>query len=469
MTAPRHPPHEVEVEIHDLSGSGAGVGRLDDGRVIFVPRTAPGDRVRALVVHEKRRFVRGRLSARLVDAPGRRTAPCALYDRCGGCQLQHLEYAAQTAWKGRRIAETLRRVGEIDLAGVPGFDGEAVEVEGSPEEWFYRNRVRFTLRRVRGGRGPDGGRERPVGPDTGPVRPPRVLAGFHEVERPNRIVDVGGECRLPEPAIGQAWAALRDRWGVEADRLPAGEELQLTLRTAVDGVVLLIEGGGTRDRAGRAEAERWVEEIEELVAVWHRPGAADRFELLAGDPARTDRWLGEVVPVGSRAFLQVNRGLGERLHRDVLEEVREPDGLRIVDAYCGVGAWGRSLARAGASVIGLELDADAVEAARRDAPPRLTLLRGRVEELLPDLEDPDLLLVNPPRAGVDAAVTDWIRERAVERVIWVSCDPATLARDLARLGPGWEITRIRGYDLFPQTAHVETMVSMRRRPTDATL
>ena len=332
-----------------------------------------------------------------------------------------------------------------------------VQVEPSTSEWRYRNRVRFTLRRI-GGRDPGPG-DRP--------RPPRVIAGFHELDRPNRIVDVVDECLLPEEGIARVWAELRARWGPGARRLPDGEELSLTLRTAVDGVVLVIEGGSSRDRVGRADSEALVDEIDGLRAIWHRPGPSEVLEHVAGDADRTDRWFGEVVPVGSKAFLQVNREMGEALHLDVLEELGPAEGRTVIDAYCGVGAYGRRLARAGARAVGIELDADAVEAARRDGPEGWEVRQGRVEDELAALSPPDRMIVNPPRAGVDEAVTSWLVAHPVPRVVYVSCDPATLARDLGRLAEAYRVVRVRGFDLFPQTAHVETVVTLEPRRGDA--
>ena len=439
----------VETTIHDLSGSGSGVGRLDDGRVVFVPRTAVGDRVRVRIVRARKTFANAELVEIVEPADTRRDAPCPLYDRCGGCQLQHVAYRHQTAWKGRRILETLRRVGGVDASGVRGVAGDAVGVEPSPSEFHYRNRVRFTLRRIP---------SRDV-----PSAPPRVVAGFHDRDRPGHIVDVVDECLLPETPILRVWGELRRRWGPGARRLPDGEELSLTLRMAVEGVVLVVEGGSTRDTAGRAEAEALVEEIDGLLAFWHRPGQSELLSLLAGDAELSDPWFGEVVPVGSRAFLQVNRELGEALHLEVLKEIGNPAGLRIVDAYCGVGAYGRRLARHGAEAIGIELDPDAVEAARRDAPDGWTVRLGRVEEILPTLPARDRLIVNPPRAGLDEAVTTAILAEPAATIVYVSCDPATLARDLSRLADAYRVVRVNGYDLFPQTAHVETVVTLNHR------
>ncbi|MEJ2541571.1 MAG: TRAM domain-containing protein, partial [Gemmatimonadota bacterium] len=175
---------KVSVDIHDLTAEGSGVGRLPDGRAVFVPWTAPGDRVAIRVVEERERWCRGELVAVEVPAEGRREPRCTLYGRCGGCRLQHLRYRDQVAWKGRRLREVLRRIGDQDVP-VPS-------VEPSDREYGYRNRMSFTLRRLRGG---------------------RVVAGLHRVDAPERVLDIRDECHLPEEGILQVWQRLRESWG----------------------------------------------------------------------------------------------------------------------------------------------------------------------------------------------------------------------------------------------------------------
>jgi len=424
----------IRLEIDDITSQGSGVGRSPEGRAIFVPRTVPGDDIRARLTDERSSWARADLVEIVEPSPDRRAAPCALYDVCGGCQIQHVNYARQVAWKADRIREALARIGGIELGDI--------EVEPAESEYGYRNRVSFTLKRLRSG---------------------RVLAGYHELDRPGRIVDVHDECLLPESSIGPVWTALRARWGGRADRLPPGRELRLTLRAADDGVVLVVEGGRTGNEDART-AEWLVDEIEGLRAIWHRPDRSDRPMLLAGETSVRDRWFGEELALESSAFLQVNREGAHAVHRSVLGELGNPEGLRIVDAYAGVAGYGRRLARHGAEVVAIESDPVAARMARRDAPDGFTVDEGRVEECLVDHLPADRLVLNPPRGGVDEAVTDALSRVPIPRVVYVSCDPATLARDLSRLGDRYAVRRVRGFDLFPQTAHVETVVTLDARP-----
>jgi 23S rRNA (uracil1939-C5)-methyltransferase len=418
----------VDVTVRAIAAGGAGVADLPDGRVAFVHRTAPGDRARVRVTAAKPTWARAALVELTSPGPGRRRAPCPYYERCGGCTLEHLEYAEQLRWKGRIVADALTRIG--------GMPVDAPAVEPSPREFRYRNRVTFTLRRLRGG---------------------RVLAGFHELEDPDRLVDLDGACLLPDDAIALAWEGLRAAWGEGAERLPDGARLRLTLRSVVGGVVLLVDGG-----AGSWTPDVLLNAVPGLVVVWHQESGATTPVLMAGDARAHEDWLGEPVRPGARAFLQVNREAAERLHAAVLDAVGPARGLTVVDAYCGVGVYGRALARAGARVTGIELDPEAAAAAGERAPDGFTVLPGAVEARLPGALPADLVIVNPPRAGLHEAVPRLLDGAQVARVVYVSCDPATLARDLKRL-EGYRLVALRSFDLFPQTAHVETLVALERR------
>ena len=414
----------MEVEITGIASGGAGVGRLPDGRVTFVHRTAPGERVEVRVVESRKRWTRSELVAVLDASPDRRAAPCPHYDRCGGCTLEHLTYEAQLRAKGRIVVETLRRIGGIEAA--------EPAVTPSPREFGYRNRVSFTLRRGHGG----------------------VTAGFHALERPEELVDIGADCLLPEPPVAEAWGALRREWGPEARRLPSGEALRLTLRGTEEGAVALAIDGGYA--AGRPE--ELMAAIPALEAIWHRPAGGAAYGLLAG-AGLTDRWFDEDVELGGDVFTQVNRGAAALLQEHVVERVLAGTPATVLDGYCGVGLYARRLAREGVEVTGIEAHAAAVEEARRAAP-AARFLEGTVEGRLGEALPVDAAILNPPRAGLHAAVPDGLLLSPPARLLYVSCDPATLARDLARLGPVYRLAGLRCFDLFPQTAHVETVAEL---------
>jgi 23S rRNA (uracil1939-C5)-methyltransferase len=419
----RPAPRPVAVRIESIAAGGEGVGHLPDGRVVFVHRTAPGDVAEVALTERKDRWARGRLLRVLEPSPDRREAPCPFYAECGGCTLEHLTYEAQLRAKARIVADSLARIGGVAV--------DPPQVVPSPSETRYRNRVSFALRRVGHG---------------------HVEAGFHALGDPDRVLDLDGRCLLPEEPIARVWDRLRAGWGPDARRLPSGERLRLTLRASAEGQVsLLVEGGFSPGRP-----QELIDSVEGLVAVWHRPGVAPA-ELVAGAPGLSEVWGDEVVEVSGAAFLQVNRAAAALLEAHVAELAGDVAGLRIVDAYCGVGFHARRFARAGASVVGIELDPQAVEEAGRAAPEGARFVEGPVEELIRAELPADLVVLNPPRAGVHAEVAAALAEAPAPRVIYVSCNPATLARDLKRMSGAYRLQGVRSFDLFPQTAHVETV------------
>jgi 23S rRNA (uracil1939-C5)-methyltransferase len=448
-------PGSLLVEIDGIASGGAGVGRLDDGRVVFVHGTAPGDRARIRLVKEKRRWAQGELLRLESPGPGRRRPPCVHAGRCGGCTLQHLEPHVQEEVRGRLVVDALERIG--------GFrELPPLRFHAAPSELAYRNRLSFTLRRL--GRRPGSGT-------------PPLVAGFHALGRPGHVVDVGteagGPCLLAEPALVRLWDDLREAWGPDARSLPAGAELRLTLRVLSDGTgILLVEGGG-----GPGNPEALLAGVPGLRAVWARPGAGGPPRLLAGEEAGEEpgevagevgpmeHWFGEEVPVRPGAFLQTNRGGAEILHTLALASLDPQPGERVVDAYAGFGVYARAVARRGARATGIELDPQAVAMGRARPVEGFDLLEGPVEEVLPGLLPAHRVLLNPPRTGVADGVMESLAAEPPARLVYVSCDPATLARDLARLGPSFRITALDAVDLFPQTAHVESVVTLDRVDT----
>jgi 23S rRNA (uracil1939-C5)-methyltransferase len=383
-----------------------------DGMVVFVPRTAPGDVVRVALARSKR-FARGILESVEMPSPDRVEPLCPHYtgDRCGGCQLQHLSYDAQLRAKGSIITDALRRIGHRDAG--------AVEVEPSDSAWRYRRKLTLHLRS-------DGS---------------RWIAGLHPYDDPSAVFDLA-DCPITHEGVLGVWNELRGAFAY----LPRERALRVAVRLLSDGAAVVVEGGGAWPHADRLFAA-----VPSIAELWWKPDHG-RMRRLA---ARTSEGQ------SGASFAQVNAGVASRLQSYVLERVRSYSPRRVIDAYAGTGATAVPLAAEGVTVTAIELDAEAVARfSDRLAPPSRALV-GRVEEHLRSSLPADVVLLNPPRGGTDARVTEALQKVSApaRAIIYVSCDPATLARDLARM-PRYRLAAVRAYDMFPQTAHVETVCEL---------
>ncbi|MFV1987414.1 MAG: class I SAM-dependent RNA methyltransferase [Gemmatimonadota bacterium] len=440
----------VDLTVDGIAVGGAGIGRTETGRVVFVPGTAPGDRVKAVLTEQRKRWARGRVVEVYERGPDRVDPACPHFGTCGGCRLMHLNDVAQGEALRQGVADTLARIGGVTLPVPP--------IVAGTHRLGYRNRVSFTVRR-RGG---------------------RVFAGYH-AERGRRLVEIEA-CPLAEPGIARAWRDLRSAWGTGARHLPPGGELRLTLRTNREGdVALLVTGGRDTTGASPAAAARSREgakiiadETGGLTSYWWAPADGPRRHLF-GRETLPDVWNAIELDLLPQAFLQVNREIAGAIE-DHLDEGLEPiAGRRVLDLYAGVGLRAIRWARAGARVVAVEANPDAVATGRKAARSgegrqnvgEPEYVESTVEAALPGL-DAEIVIVNPPRAGLSEAVIECLCASKAERLVYVSCDPGTLARDVARLAVAWAPTRAQPFDAFPHTGHVETVVWFERRSGTST-
>lgn len=416
--------------IESIVAGGDGLARHPDGFVVFVERAAPGERVEVEYTESHKQYRRALVTEILEPSPARRDAPCPHYDHCGGCQLQHLGYDAQVAAKGNIVADALRRIGKLEVKGV--------EVEPSPRDLGYRNRVSFVVTR----------------------EGETVSAGFHHRDDPARVVDID-RCPLAEPAINDAWEQLRSVWGDGAELLPSGEALRVTLRATARGEVgLAVEGG-----LDAGEPARLVELVPALSSVW---SLGERGEVLgwAGEETLVERAGVYDIPLAGTAFIQVNRDVADKLDAHARAQCGAVDGERVVDAYCGYGVRALELARAGANVTAIDFDRGAIAAAKALAKRgghTARFIAARVEKGLREALPAGVVILNPPRRGVGRDVIRTLLSTPPRRIVYVSCDPATLARDIRALAPAFSPTTLKAFDLFPQTSHVETVATLERR------
>jgi 23S rRNA (uracil1939-C5)-methyltransferase len=426
----------IVLQIDRIITGGDGIARHGDGRVVFVPRTAPGERVEVGYTEEHRQWLRGRLLRVVEASPFRREPPCPYYHECGGCQLQHLNYDAQLSIKPAIVADSLRRLGRFEI--------DTPEIVPSPHEFGYRNRITLVLQR----------------------HGDEITVGYHAFDDPSRLVAVD-RCPLAEQSINDVWSALPgllDRIGAS---VPRDAEWRLTFRASSEGRVgLAIEGANRPGDIDRSVLEGLIE--KGLVAVWM---VNDEGWIIAhaGTETLGERWGSYEIPLAGTAFLQVNRDAAARLGTYVHEQCGVTAGARVVDAYCGFGLRAFELAQSGTSVVGIDSDRHAIRAASEIGVASglsVRFIANRVERVLMQELPADTVILNPPRGGVANEVVDALLRRPPGRIVYVSCDPATLARDLKGLATGFALDAVKAYDLFPQTAHVETVVTLVRRSTE---
>lgn len=404
------------VTITSIAGGGDGVGRLGDGRAIFVPRTAPGEQVRLGAVEKRKNFARGAIDEIVSAGPARIVPACRHYvdDDCGGCQLQHLAYDAQLAAKRSIVGEALRRIGKLDLP-----DPEIVE---AAEEWRYRAKITLAVKAGRDGHG--------------------ITAGFHPQDRPNAVFALH-DCHIADVRLMALWRGVV----THLDLLP-NRPAHITLR---------LDREGNRHLVVESSGEPWLKADEMRKALSAGDGEVICWWQPTEGAARV--MAGPATGFPATAFEQVNPEMGGLARAWAVQQLGPLTDQLAWDLYGGIGDTAIALAGAGASVVSVDADEKAVTWARtRPGVERIRFIAGKTEDVLPTLEDPPAAVVlNPPRAGLHWDVTLRLTGEPVPRLVYISCDPATLARDLARLSTNYRVTKVKAFDLFPQTAHVETV------------
>ncbi|MFL5561293.1 MAG: class I SAM-dependent RNA methyltransferase [Gemmatimonadaceae bacterium] len=402
----------AELTIDSIAAGGDGVAR-EAGRVVFVPRAARGDVLRVRL-EAKGRFARGEILELVQPSADRAPPPCPHYtaDHCGGCQLQHISYDAQLAAKGQIVVETLARLGRRNVA--------LEEVRPSAKAWRYRRKLTLAIRWTR-----DGG----------------WIAGLHPYDAPDAVFALG-DCPITDEAVVATWRSI-----MEHSRLfPRVPRLRGAVRLLDTGASFVLEGG----RQWR-DGEALMAAVPALRAVWWAPENS-RPRLVAQRDERATT---------GASFAQVNVAVGQALHDLVVARVAAYAPASVVDAYAGTGDTAVRFAADGARVTAIELDRAAAEfAATRLAAPSRSI-RGRVEDHIGDALPADVVVINPPRSGIDVQVATALQQAdpAPRAVVYVSCDPATLARDLTRM-PRYRVASAVAFDMFPQTAHVETVCEL---------
>ncbi len=442
----------LELDIESINNEGEGVGRYA-GFTVFVPGTAAGDRVTATVLSLQKTYARALLGTVLHASPHRVTPPCAYYGACGGCQLQHLSYDEQLRQKRQIVRDALLRIGGLDLPVNPML--------GMTDPWRYRNKVQV-----------------PAGLENG-----AVVTGFYS-PRSHRIVRVDS-CLLQHPAQDPAIAAVRNT--LQALSIPIYDETSHTgllrhimARTSFatgKTLLTLVANGRQLPQQQRlvASLSSAVDNLAGIVLnINTRRGnviLGSEEQLLWGEPYLEEKLWGLSLRISPRSFLQVNSIQAEILYAKVREYAALTGRETVFDLYCGAGTIGLYLSREAKKVVGVEAVSSAVADAEENAGinniTNAEFHQARAEELVPKLlaggYHADVVVIDPPRKGCDEKLLRTIAATRPSRVIYVSCNPATLARDLRCLtGHGFAVREVQPVDMFPHTAHVECVVLMSR-------
>jgi len=448
----------VTLDIDSLSNRGDGVGRWGD-RVIFVPDTIPGDRVEVRLTHVKPSYANATLHEILQASPQRVRPRCIVADKCGGCQWQAVAYAQQLSAKREQVAQALERIG--------GLKGITIDPVLPSEPFSYRNKATYPLRRS---------------PSTG-----QVQAGYYQ-KSSHKLVNLN-QCPVQDERLNPLLAGVKQDiqkqgWSIYSESRHQGRLRHFSLRIGRrTGELLLTLISTEADLAGLEEqAQEWISRYPGLVGVCLNLNPArtnaifgTETRCIAGRPFLTERFAGMTFQITANTFFQVNTEQAEVLLQLILDELHFSGTEVLVDAYCGIGTLTLPLAKHVKQAIAIESQAEAVQQAQTNAAlngiENAAFHVGDVGKLLPQIEESvDAVVLDPPRKGCDAAVINGLLAIAPPRIVYVSCNPATLARDLKILCGAKEeppqtqyrVRRVQPIDFFPQTAHIECAVFLER-------
>jgi 23S rRNA (uracil1939-C5)-methyltransferase len=397
------------VTLEKLVYGGDAFGRLPGGQPVFVPFGVPGEKVKVRVVQERRGFVRAELVEVLEPSPERIAPKCIHFGECGGCHYQHFSYSAQLQAKTGILRDQLTRIGKIP-------DPPVEVIIPSPGAWNYRNHVQFHLTRE-GELGYVGANGRGVMPIS--------------------------ECHLPEDSLNELWPSLKFDPGLGLERV--------SLRVGVDGETMLVL---------ESEAPEPPElELETDLSVVHLNG--DDVVVMAGEDAIRMSVRDRIFRLSAASFFQVNTAMAGKMVEHLLDHLPVSSRTTMLDVYCGAGLFSAFFAGRVGRLIGIEVSPSACEdfSANLDEFENVELYEAPAEAVLPGLDCiPDVVIVDPPRAGLEKRALQALLALGPSRIAYVSCDPSTLSRDAAQfIAGGYQLARVTPFDLFPQTCSIESI------------
>ncbi|WP_209861469.1 23S rRNA (uracil(1939)-C(5))-methyltransferase RlmD [Paenibacillus shirakamiensis] len=445
---------ELIVDVIGMNHDGEGVGRAE-GYTLFIPGALPGEKAKVRVLKTKKQYGYAKLLDVTQASPDRVDAPCAIYDQCGGCQLQHMSYAGQLAWKRQHVVDALERIGKLEGITV-------LPTLGMSEPWRYRNKAQVPIGVVDGG----------------------LVGGFY-AKGSHRIVDME-TCLIQHEHNDDIVNRVKEigrTLDISAYNEETGKGLlrHVVVKKAFHtGEMMLVLVTNGRDIP---HADAWIglirEQIPHVVSICQNINTK-KTNVIFGDETRV-LWGRDVIydyigdvqfAISARSFYQVNPVQTEVLYGKTVEYAGLTGKETVIDAYCGIGTISLFLAQHADQVYGVEIVKEAIDDARINA--QLNDMRnvkfevGASEVVIPRWKEQgieaDVIVVDPPRKGCDEQLLNTILEMKPERVVYVSCNPSTLARDLRVLEDGgYRTVEVQPVDMFPHTVHVESVILMIRK------
>ena len=437
---------DIELHIDSVSLTGSGVGRYN-GLAVFVPATAPGDIIEAHIIKVKKSYAVGKCTKIIKPSPDRTDNDCPAYPGCGGCSFRHMSYNAELKLKSDAVRDAFSRIGGLDVELKPIIGAE------SPDG--YRNKAQY-----------------PVGCENGELK-----IGFYS-RRSHRIVDCRA-CRLAPPEFEKILGTVADwieKYNIsvynETSRSGAIRHIYLRKAFATGEIMLCLVSA----QENLPHTDKLIESLKDekaiksvLININPDDTNAVLGEMcipLLGDGCITDILCGVKVRISPLSFYQVNRAQAEKLYKKAAEYAVDKKIKLLLDLYCGAGTIGLSMADKAEELIGIETVAPAIEDAKKNAAANgienarfICADAGEAaEKLLAEGKRPEVIVLDPPRKGCSEQTVRAAAGMAPDRIVYVSCDPATLARDCAAFKElGYEVEEATPVDLFPRTAHVETV------------
>lgn len=458
---------DIELKIDSAAFKGKGIGRID-GLAVFVPNTAPGDRVKARIVKKKKSYCEAKL-LEVIEAGSMRIDPrCQHARNCGGCSWQHVSYEDQLSFKQEQVQDHMHRIGDLTHL-------EVNDIIGCERPFYYRNKMEYSIGHKRWLTQEEVQRDEYVDDEC-------FAAGLHAPGRFDKILNIK-ECHLQDPVSYQILNFVRT-WCIEHDVPPfnridnKGFMRNVVIRKSHHTDDLMVNLVTYQDDADLMEqlTEALLSEFSDITTVINNvndtksPTAVGRYEKVYYGPGNIVDYIGPYhFTIDANAFFQTNTAQAERLYEVVKEyaDIREAD--TIYDLYCGVGTLTIYLSDKAEKVVGIELEEvtinNAIKNAGENDIDNVAFIEGDMKdvftsEITDKYGEPDCLVTDPPRSGMHPDVVERLKELKVPKLVYVSCNSSTMARDLEELSEVYDILEIQPVDMFPQTYHIETVAKL---------